>query len=64
MGHEFSELTNARGHLGVLVEESLAECRRRFGRATKVKNGDDNYTIKIGDQHSVSDWATHCIIKY
>ncbi len=63
-GEEFSNLTKAREHLAKLVDQSLTDCKRRFGCATKVKNGEDNYTIKIGSRDSASNWVTHCILKF
>jgi hypothetical protein len=66
-GHEpgppIATLEAARQELAELVAESLAECRRKFGQATKVRHSEDSYTVTIGDRHSVSIWATHSIIK-
>ena len=58
---EFRNLAEARACLAEFVSESMARCKRRFGSACRVKNGADNYTIRIGNAQSVSVWATHWI---
>jgi hypothetical protein len=58
---EFSTLEEARKVLAEFVANSLADCRARFGQAAKIKNGEDNYTIRIGGAQGFNVWATHWI---
>lgn len=59
----FATLKEAREFLAALVEDSFAQVRRRYGRATKIKNGKDNYTIKIGGADAYNIWSSHWIDK-
>lgn len=58
---EYPTLEEAREVLAGLVAEDLAMVRRRYGRATKVENGKDSYTILIGGRQSASIWSSHWI---
>jgi hypothetical protein len=62
-GPEFPTLEKAKSALTEIVNEALEACRKRFGKATKIKIGENSYKILIGDKHSVSVWSTHTILK-
>lgn len=60
----FTDLTEARRVLRELIADDVATVRRRYGQATKVKNGEDNYSVFIGCAQSVSMWSSRAIVTY
>jgi len=55
----YPTLEEARKDLKIFVEESLSDCRKRFGQAKKEKMGKDSYRISFGCGYNT--YATHSI---
>ena len=57
----FATLAEARAALKSAAADSLAECKRRYGKAVCV-SFEDTREILIGDRQSVSRWAMIAIV--
>jgi len=58
---DFGTIAEARHRLKEFLDKDMRTVKSRYGQATKIKDGEDNYRILIGDRHSQAIWSQYHI---
>lgn len=67
MGYEpqviYTSLKEVRDTLRDFIKGDMEAGRARYGKVTKIKNGTDSYTIKIGGKQGYHIYSAYSIVK-